>query len=122
MVELVEKELEANSSVCPSAGAAATKPAPMDPAAPGRFSTTTGRPSAACSASATGRAKLSLLPPGVKGTTRRMFWFGQPGVVARAGVARARPAAAPNRPRRVGNEVTAFPPAARLDKDAGKRR
>src|SRR5262245_7183182 len=69
IVELVEKELETSSSVCPSGGAAATKPAPIEPAAPGRFSTTTGRPSATCSASAMGRAKLSLLPPGVKGTT-----------------------------------------------------
>jgi hypothetical protein len=40
----------------------------MVPAAPGLFSTTTGCPSASCSAGATMRAVTSTFPPGAKGT------------------------------------------------------
>src|SRR5687768_13531888 len=64
------------SNVWPSAGARTTSLAPMLPAAPARFSTTTGWPSGACSRSAIRRAKMSVEPPGAKGTTRRTGLFG----------------------------------------------
>src|SRR5688572_16116853 len=64
------------SNVWPSAGARTTSLAPMLPAAPARFSTTTGWPSGACSRSAIRRAKMSVEPPGANGTTRRTGLFG----------------------------------------------
>src|SRR5436309_13891600 len=41
---------------------------PMLPPAPGRFSITTGSPSACCSPFAIGRAMMSVVPPGGYGT------------------------------------------------------
>ncbi|MEI8156082.1 MAG: hypothetical protein WCH60_04400 [Burkholderiales bacterium] len=40
------------------------------------LSTTTGRPQALVSSSPIARAKISEVPPGVKGTTNRMGLFG----------------------------------------------
>src|SRR6185436_17114817 len=49
---------------------------PIVPPAPGRFSTITGWPSAACSLSATGRAMVSVAEPGVNGTMTRIGFEG----------------------------------------------
>jgi hypothetical protein len=49
---------------------------PMMPPAPGRFSTTTGWPSASESFGATRRAGVSVAPPGENGTISRMVRFG----------------------------------------------
>src|SRR5918992_5902722 len=48
----------------------------MLPAAPARFSTTTGWPSGAWARSASKRAKMSVEPPGAKGTIRRRGFDG----------------------------------------------
>src|SRR5882724_7496285 len=48
------------------------------PAAPVRFSITIGWPSASPSAGATVRAVMSTLPPGTKGTMRRIGFAGKP--------------------------------------------
>lgn len=50
---------------------------PMVPPAPGRFSTTTGWPSATLRRSAIGRAMVSVAEPGVKGTMMRIDFEGQ---------------------------------------------
>ena len=60
------------SQVCPSGRALATASLPMDPAAPGRFSTIIGTPSRCISPGETKRATASVDPPGPKGTTMRM--------------------------------------------------
>ncbi len=61
------------SSVWPSGAAFATSAAPSEPPAPGLLSTITFWPNAAASFGASARARMSVLPPGVKGTTRRMW-------------------------------------------------
>src|SRR5688572_18954835 len=48
----------------------------MLPAAPERFSTTTGWPSGPCARSAIRRAKMSVEPPGANGTIRRSGFDG----------------------------------------------
>ena len=47
--------------------------APMPPPAPGRLSTITGRPRPGAIFSPTDRARMSVSPPGVNGTTTVMF-------------------------------------------------
>ena len=69
--------------VLPSGSALSVSIAPMAPFAPGRFSTSTGRPSARANDSASVRATKSTGPPGAKATIRRT---GRP-----EGCARARP-------------------------------
>ena len=61
-----------SSQVCPSGRALATASLPMDPAAPGRFSTMIGTPSLCISPGETSRATASVDPPGPNGTTMRM--------------------------------------------------
>ena len=56
----------------------------MVPAAPGRFSTTTGCPSAWTRRSATLRAVTSFAPPGGKGTIQRIGFDGQVCAMAHA--------------------------------------
>ena len=51
------------STVWPSAGALATKPLPMVPPAPGRFSTSAGWLQASCSFCPMVRASVSVAPP-----------------------------------------------------------
>src|SRR5437870_11589946 len=70
------KLLEARNSVYPSGGALATAAAPIDPAAPGRLSTTTGCPSSSPRAGASVRAMMSVAPPGAKPTTSRIGFVG----------------------------------------------
>src|SRR5262245_56393710 len=60
------------SSVCPSAGAFATRAAPRLPPAPERLSTTTVCPSISPNAGPTMRAVMSTLPPGGYGTISRI--------------------------------------------------
>src|SRR5262249_17917080 len=67
-----------SSKVWPSAAARATKAEPTLPPAPGRLSTITGRPNAGEIFSPTERAKMSVRPPGVNGTTIVIFADGQP--------------------------------------------
>src|SRR5437870_5270213 len=74
---------------------------PMVPPAPGRFSTTSGWPSAAASLSATGRAMVSVADPGVKGTMMRIGLAGKGCADAAQAAKRARLAA------RLGVEVGA---------------
>ena len=62
---------DVTSRVAPSLAALATKSAPMEPAAPGLFSTMTVVFRRRPSSGATARAMTSLLPPGAKGTTSR---------------------------------------------------
>src|SRR5262245_62044081 len=62
---------------------------PIVPPAPGRFSTTTGWPSAACSLSATGRAMVPVAEPGVNGTMMRIGLEGNDCAAAVAANARA---------------------------------
>ena len=61
------------SSVRPSGSARATISQPSVPPPPGRFSTITVWPNATCSLAAISRARMSVVPPGVKGTIR---WSG----------------------------------------------
>ena len=68
---LVECALDATRSVCPSGDALATVSVPILLAAPGLFSITTGRPSAAAIRSPTTRPRASTRPPGGQGTTIR---------------------------------------------------
>src|SRR5581483_6885832 len=68
-----------SSSVVPSGAARATKVAPIEPPAPGRLSTITARPSVGAILSATDRARMSVSPPGVNGTTIEMLAEGQAG-------------------------------------------
>ena len=79
--------------VWPSGAAFATASAPTKPAAPpGRFSMTTGWPSAAPAPSASTRATRSVVPPGAKGTTPRTGRSGdqrETAVWARAAAGRA---------------------------------
>ena len=62
--------------------------------APARFSMITGWPSWSCSPCASSRATRSVVPPGAKGTTRRIGWVGQAAI---AGLRARRPRAAPMR-------------------------
>ena len=55
----------ATATVVPSGAACAVAAMPMEPLAPGRFSTTPACPSANCIPSPTSRAKVSLKAPGV---------------------------------------------------------
>src|SRR5262245_56656727 len=64
---------------------------PTLPAAPARFSTTTGWPSDWRSLSAATRARMSVEPPGAQGTTTRIGFSGQ---AASAGAVIRRAAAA----------------------------
>src|SRR2546423_2679924 len=59
----------ASSNVCPSGAALATEALPMMPPPPVRFSTTTLCLKWLCSTSAASRPRMSVEPPGVKGTT-----------------------------------------------------
>ena len=63
--------MEATTSVWPSGALRATCSVATLPAAPVRFSTTTGWPSPAVMPCATTRAVVSVLPPGAKPTTKR---------------------------------------------------
>ena len=56
----------------PSGGDFATAPEPVEPDAPGRFSTMTLAPSRCCSPVWTRREIVSTDPPAGKGTTMRM--------------------------------------------------
>ena len=60
-----------------SGAARATSVAPIEPPAPPLFSTTNGCPSASWSLCAMERARMSVDPPGGKGTTRRTGRRGQ---------------------------------------------
>src|SRR6266849_2691265 len=64
--------------VYPSGELLATNSTPMVPAAPARFSTTTGWPNACVSRSAAKRAVMSFEPPGAKGTIHRIGFEGHP--------------------------------------------
>src|SRR5471032_1740078 len=59
----------ASSSVCPSGAARATDALPMMPPPPVRFSTTTPCLNSFCSTSPASRPRMSVVPPGVNGTT-----------------------------------------------------
>jgi hypothetical protein len=61
----------ASSRVSPSGAALATTSAAGTPPAPGRLSTTTGRPIRCEKPGAQSRASPSVAPPAGKGTTRR---------------------------------------------------
>src|SRR5262245_37785570 len=63
--------VEAISSVCPSAGAAATWRVPIRPAAPGRYSVTTGEPQRFCRCTLSTRPRTSVAPPAGNGTMMR---------------------------------------------------
>ena len=63
--------MDATTSVWPSGALRATCSVATLPAAPVRFSTTTGWPSPAVMPCATTRAVVSVLPPGAKPTTKR---------------------------------------------------
>ena len=93
--------LYCSSSVCPSGWARTTALIAMLPFAPGRFSTTTGWPSAACSPSWNSRAAKSVPPPGGFGTITVMGRLGK-APWARSGSGAAIAAPAPSRARRVG--------------------
>src|SRR5215207_3574434 len=60
------------TSVWPSGAAAATRALPRVAPAPGRFSMTRGWPSRSRKPWATRRAARSVVPPGAKGTMRRI--------------------------------------------------
>ena len=64
------------STVWPSGAAVVTVRAPMLPAAPPRFSITTGWPSRLANGGPTRRAIESAAPPGANATTRLMRWDG----------------------------------------------
>src|SRR2546427_3602539 len=64
------------SSVYPSGAALATSSLERLPLEPGRFSTTTGCPSASPSLGETTRAIVSVAPPGGLGTSRRIGRLG----------------------------------------------
>src|SRR3981189_985173 len=72
------------SSVYPSGAALAASSLERLPLEPGRFSTTTGCPSASPSRGATTRAIVSVAPPGGLGTSRRI---GRLGAFAQAAAA-----------------------------------
>ena len=80
-----------SSQVSPSGRAFATASAPIEPAAPERFSTTTVAPRRCVSPGVTSRATASVDPPGAKGTMMRMDW---PWARAMPGAASATAAAA----------------------------
>src|SRR5687768_11825380 len=63
--------------VWPSAGDLATNASPMEPVAPGRFSTTTGWPRLSARRLPMARAKVSLEPPGGEVTTKRICLEGK---------------------------------------------
>ena len=91
--------------VWPSGGDFATSSTPTLPPAPGLFSITTGWPQAWASLSPIARARMSVLPPGVNGTTMRTGFDGNAsaGPAARAvgaAAARAIAVAAPTKARR----------------------
>jgi hypothetical protein len=79
--------------VCPSASARATRAAPVVPAAPATFSTTTCWPSVADIRSATSLATISVGPPAAKGTTIVMGREGKVWAVAGMAAVAARTAA-----------------------------
>ena len=88
-----------SSKVWPSGAERATAVAPIAPPAPGRLSTITGRPRTGAILSPTERARMSVKPPGVNGTTMEMFADGQAGCAhAHRGASEAA-AAAEARPR-----------------------
>ncbi len=92
----VANDVGRRPSVAPSGAARATASAAVAPARPGRFSTTTGRPSRSRSASAATRATQSLLLPRPKPTSRRTApWAAGAGVGAGAGAASAAAGEAP---------------------------
>src|ERR1700674_3855749 len=66
----------------------------MVPAPPALFSTYTDWPSCVVSSCATERATISELPPGAKGTTKRIGFEGHAWALAANGKASARPNAA----------------------------
>src|SRR5881396_3702862 len=66
------------SQVAPSGALFATSSAAMLPPAPGRFSITTCWPRDSASFWPRARARMSLGPPGVKPTTKRTGFSGQP--------------------------------------------
>ena len=72
-------------TVYPSAGARAHSAAPMDPAWPGLFSTTTGCPRELERPAATILPRMSVVPPGAKLTMYRIGLFGQACARATAG-------------------------------------
>src|SRR5258706_1304815 len=76
---LVVNEEEIIIRVWPSAGAFATKAAPIEPVAPARFSTITGLPRASDRRLAMARANMSFEPPGGEVT---MNWIGRDGNAA----------------------------------------
>src|SRR5580765_4854054 len=65
------------SQVFPSGGDFATRALPVDPEAPGRFSTTTLTPSRVCKPAAASRPTASTEAPGGNGTTIRIGPDGQ---------------------------------------------
>src|SRR5262245_35756892 len=69
--------LEPIMRVCPSGLELMTKPAAVIPAAPGRFSTTTGWPRISLMIGATARAVTSTLPPAANGTMIRIGSLGK---------------------------------------------
>jgi hypothetical protein len=64
-------ETAAISTVCPSGAARCTASLPSTPAAPGRFSTTSGWPSVRDICGASRRIMMSVAEPEAKGTTTR---------------------------------------------------
>ena len=60
------------NKVVPSGSAFAASVAPIEPPAPGLLSTATFWPNANASFGASARARMSVLPPGVKGTMMRI--------------------------------------------------
>src|SRR6266436_6004535 len=77
------------SQVCPSGALFATSSAAILPPAPGRFSITTCCAQSSASFWPRARARMSLGPPGVKPTTKRTGFSGQP--CASAPAAHAKP-------------------------------
>src|SRR4051812_33180595 len=73
---LVAYDDEIITIVWPSGALLATNASPIEPVAPGRFSTTTGLPKASESFLPMARAKVSLDPPGGEVTTNRIGFDG----------------------------------------------
>src|SRR6218665_678250 len=72
-------------TVSPSGGWRKAASTPIEPPAPGRFSTTTGWPSLSLRILASSRELLSVMPPGVNGTTKLIGRVGQVCPAASAG-------------------------------------
>jgi hypothetical protein len=78
------------TKVWPSGGDFATKPVPIEPLPPARFSTITCWPSACDSGGANTRASRSVVPPGGNGETSRIGFDGHASACAKAGAGTAR--------------------------------